>query len=295
MKFEGGPMLAEKAEDLGALKYPLYASNKMDGIRAVITSDGPKTRSLKDIPNLFVRAALATLPVGLDGEIGVIKDGQVDFRSTSSGVMTRKWEPVFKFFVFDYVTDPSEPFMVRHARLLALKADLPIWVEVIEQQSVHTEGQVREMFKQALDEGHEGLILRGIHSAYKFGRSTLSEHGMLKVKPWDDTEARIIEVLPEFKNTNPSMTDEVGRSKRSHHKAGMVQKESMGKLVVQDPRWPKPFEVGTGFSAKERAELWERRAELVGKMCKFQYVTVGGYDVPRHCSYLGIRDLRDMS
>lgn len=294
-----GPMLAAAADDLSALRYPLLASFKMDGIRATITPEGPRTRSLKEIPNRHVQAMLSMLPVGLDGELAVIgANGAADFRATSSAVMKRDGEPDFKFFVFDKFdkSDLRLPFTARYAALQrAVAGHTLAFAEVVEHVGVYGPLLVREQFARALAEGHEGLILRDPEGFYKSGRSTLREQGMLKVKPWEDTEALIIDVLPEFHNTNEATTNELGRTKRSSAKAGLVQKESMGKLVVQSKKWPKSFEIGTGFTAEDRANMWRDRDSLVGCFAKFSYVTAGGYDVPRHCTFRGIRAPEDMS
>lgn len=300
MSKQFSPMLAETPDDLSALRYPLMASYKMDGIRAIIMPEGPRTRSMKPVPNAHISSMLATLPVGLDGELAVVREGAIDFRATSSSVMNRKFTPEFRYFVFDYIPMEAsrlQPYDRRWSDLCRLRYTeaLPDWVVTVEQRTVVDADHVREMFAEALDKGHEGLILRSASAGYKSGRSTVREQGMLKVKPWADTEATIVDVLPEFHNSNPAFESEVGRTKRSTAQAGMVQKESMGQLVVRDPRWPKDFEIGTGFTAEERAHMWMQRENLKGKLARFSYITAGGYDVPRHCSFRGIRDPRDMS
>ena len=53
------PMLLErKNPDIYKLDYPFYVSPKLDGIRCVITADGPKTRTLKPIPNKYISTDL---------------------------------------------------------------------------------------------------------------------------------------------------------------------------------------------------------------------------------------------
>lgn len=288
-------MLAVEAEDLDALPYPLVASVKMDGIRALITPEGPRTRSMKPIPNAHIAKFLTALPHGLDGEIGIIgENGAVDFRSTTSAVMSRDGKPNFKFFVFDnYLVQGS--FHHRWLHCVGVEEFLPLWVEVVAQVSVGNADDVRRMFGKALAGGHEGLILRCPAAPYKFNRSTLKEAGMLKVKPWADAEAAIIGVVEECENTNEAKLDERGFTKRSSAKDGKVGKGRMGTLIVRNlTLWPNEFEIGTGFTAEERLTMWENRATLIGKLAKFKYINVGGYDVPRSCSFLGIRDVEDL-
>ena len=120
------PMLAASLESgsgesvpLSKLKYPLLASIKYDGVRALKVNDTVLSRSFKPIPNTFVQRRLASLPNGLDGELVVA--GQ-DFSGTSSGVMSKDGEPDFVYYIFDYVKDSlDKPFQDRLHDLLELK------------------------------------------------------------------------------------------------------------------------------------------------------------------------------
>ena len=285
------PMLAVEAEDFEALTYPLLASYKLDGIRCLITGEGPRTRSLKPVPNKHIAALLAKLPEGLDGELVVLKDnGDVDFRATTSAVMSHDGEPKFEYRVFD-LFNAEGPFCLRGGLLYELS--LPKWVKVVKQMSVSSATDVEDLFMQAIREGYEGLILRCPDAPYKHGRATLKSQWMLKVKPWKDAEATIIGVVEACENTNEATTNELGRTQRSSAQAGKVPKGTLGALLVEHPRWPKPFEIGTGFDDEEKLALWNDK-NLIGKLVRFSYVDAGGYDVPRHCSYQGIRDERDI-
>jgi len=280
--------------DLNTLRYPLMASTKMDGCRAIITPDGARTRSMKPISNRYMQKVLSTLPHGLDGEVGVIgADGAVNFRATTKAFSTESGEPAFIFHVFDNYLHPA-PFLDRWVGLAEFGDLLPDWVEIVAQVSVDNADDVRRMFTKVVADGHEGLILRRADAAYKFGRSTLTEHGMLKVKPWLDDEAVIIGMVQEYENTNEAVKDERGFAKRSSAKSGKVPKDSMGTLVVQSPKWESAFEIGTGFTAEDRASFWRDRDAITGKIVKFKYIGVGGYDVPRSCVFLGFRAVEDM-
>ena len=284
-------MLAVEAEDFNALTYPLFASYKLDGIRCLITKDGPRTRSLKEVPNLHIRAMLDKLPPGLDGELVVLDDnGDVNFRATTSSVMRIAGEPKFQYRVFDLFDSPQD-FEIRVYQLS--KLSLPDWVVRVDQFTVRNAQGVEDLFVKAIKDGYEGLILRAMDAPYKFGRATLKSQWMLKVKPWKDAEATISGVVEACENTNEATTNELGRTARSTAKAGKVPKGTLGTLIVESPKWPKPFEIGTGFDDAERLALWNDK-QLIGKLVRFSYVDAGGYDVPRHCSYQGIRDERDV-
>lgn len=286
------PMLAVDAGDLSKLRYPLLASYKLDGLRAVITADGPKTRSLKPIPNKHVANLLSKLPIGLDGELAVLDaDGNVDFRATTSAIRREDGEPEFVYYVFDDFMSP-EGFAGRSASLWQM--NLPDWAVRVYQGPMFNPLDVEARFEDALANGYEGLILRDPNGSYKHGRSTLKEQGMLKVKPWADAEAVIVDILPEYENQNEAKTNELGRTQRSSAKAGKVQREALGVMVVRSDKWNDTFEIGTGFTRDDKIDFWSRREALIGETIRFSYVTVGGYDKPRHASFQGFRMQEDM-
>ena len=285
------PMLAVEAEDFEALTYPLLASYKLDGIRCLITEDGPRTRSLKEVPNLHIRHMLELLPIGLDGELVVLDpNGDVNFRETTSSVMRITGCPAFEYRVFDLFDRPGG--FSKRVDILANLA-VPTWVKKVGQFELESADQVEQLFVKAIKGGYEGLILRCPNAPYKHGRSTLKSQGMLKVKPWKDAEATIIGVVEACENTNEATTNELGRTKRSSAKAGKVPKGTLGSLIVESPKWRTSFEIGTGFDDEERLALW-KDPNIIGKLVRFSYVDAGGYDVPRHASYQGIRDKRDI-
>ena len=53
------PLLAYTIKDLTKLKFPVYASPKVDGIRGTVVDGTLRTRSGKLFPNRHVRESLA--------------------------------------------------------------------------------------------------------------------------------------------------------------------------------------------------------------------------------------------
>ena len=108
------PMLAATCEDFTALRFPLYASLKLDGVRALITKQGVFSRSLKPIPNQAVQTLFTSADRdGLDGEFILGKVTAEDVcRQTVSAVMSPdKPATGLVYHVFDYVT--TRPFTER--------------------------------------------------------------------------------------------------------------------------------------------------------------------------------------
>ena len=138
--------------------------------------------------------------------------------------------------------------------------------------------------------GYEGLILRSGMGLYKHGRSTAREQYMLKVKRFEDSEAIVLGVVEEMANGNEAETDNLGRTKRSKAKAGLIGKGTMGALAVRDVHTGVEFEIGTGFTAADRA-----RMDWANKIVKYKFFPVGVKDKPRHPVYLGERHAGDMS
>lgn len=287
-------MLAVKVADLASLPYPMLSSFKLDGIRCLITSDGPKARSMKSIPNNFIRDTLAQLPCGLDGEIAIVLNGEVNFRETSSAVMSFDGMPNFRFFVFDDFSFPDMPFIQRYQ---SIPDGMASFVEKAMQWTLNCAADVVSMYDYAIAQRYEGLILRRLDAPYKFGRSTLKQGYMLKVKPCETDEALVIGMEPEYENTNAQTFDERGYAVRSSHQDGLIARERMGALIVENKaKWSASFKIGTGFTHAEREQIWQQRTSLIGSaLASFNYLPVGGYDVPRNASFKGFRSRIDMS
>src|SRR6187549_2369059 len=102
------PMLAT-AVALEQVRYPVMVSAKLDGIRCLGTDNGPVSRTLKNIPNKYVRRMLSqALYSGLDGELIVGSPTAEDvFQQTTSGIMSVQGEPDFKWLVFDIWDTPA--------------------------------------------------------------------------------------------------------------------------------------------------------------------------------------------
>lgn len=284
------PMLAAKIsiEELDGLRYPLMASPKIDGIRVLIHPDlGPVTRTLKPVRNRFVRDQLSALPAGVDGEVVCSSPTHPRAMNLATrGVMRSDGEPRFRFHAFDWVG--PEGFRERHARL----ADLPRdgFVRVVAHTFVFGPRAARAFESARVASGYEGIMLRDPGGAYKYGRSTAAEQGLLKLKRFEDAEAEVVGVKELHSNANELQRDERGYAKRSSHKSGKVPMGVLGALVCRAEGFSELFDVGTGFTALERERLWSRRQSLVGRVIKFKFQAAGMMDAPRFPTFLGIRE-----
>ncbi len=290
-------MLASKVTDVNNLHYPLLVSVKLDGVRAFIRNGTIMSRKYKPIPNIYVQRLFGGLPEGLDGELVLGEPTEKDcYRKTTSAVMGHD-NPEGKkvvFHVFDKMTTETEtPFSVRLA-MVEVDVEGKSNVKVVKQELVYSPEFLLELEAKALAEGHEGLMVRGIKSPYKHGRSTEREGILLKLKRFMDSEAVVTSYVPFMHNINEAQTDELGHTKRSTAKDGKVPLDMLGKLCVRDLKSGVEFEVGTGFTFTEREALWHKRSSLVGSIAKYKYFPSGGKDKPRFPVFLGWRDPIDM-
>lgn len=290
------PLLAGEAPD--KIKFPVYASAKLDGIRGTVFDKQILSRSLKEIPNRFIQKFFYDFDHnGLDGELIVGQPNAKDvFRVTTSAVMSEDGEPDFSFYVFDSILNPDAPFHERYQTVL----DHPGpggRIVVLPQKLVVSEAELFEYEKEALALGYEGLVLRSPQGHYKFGRSTSNEGIMMKLKRFTDSEARIVGMEEEMHNANEAKKNELGETERSSHKENLVGKGTMGALVVEELKTGRRFNIGTGFTAADRKWFWTHREDLIHdeEIVKFKYFEIGEKDLPRHPVYLGFRDKRDMS
>lgn len=283
------PMLAATIKDTSQLSFPLLASNKLDGIRCVILDGKALTRNLKPIPNKHIREFLESYPQidGFDGEI-MLRKG--DFNNVQSAVMSEDGEPNFYYAVFDYHNLGNKPYIERLKRLSAVikRLDNPR-IEEVGQFRMMKESDVLDLEQEVLADGYEGLILRSEEGSYKYGRSTLNERKLMKLKRFDDDEAEIIGMEPLYENQNAPTTNALGRTERSSHQANMVAQPMMGAMQMRLKNG-KEFSIGTGFDDDTKKDFWRRKKQLIGKWVKFKFQELTADGIPRFPVFLGLRD-----
>ena len=309
------PMLATAVEDVSTIKFPVLASQKLDGIRATVQGGQLLSRTLKPIPNVNVQKLFRGLPEGLDGELIVGDPFAEDcYRKTVSLVMSDDkpldWfakgvrfdtHEYICYWVFDQYLDRGFKERLATAQH-RLEEDRhpnlhPCHIQVVDHRTVYTLRELEQMEEDLLEKGAEGVMLRSLDGPYKCGRSSLREGYLLKLKRFKDCEATVESFFELQHNGNEEFTNELGRTARSSHKENKTGLGTLGGLIVRGLNGDYAgveFRVGTGFDADTRAKLWKERAELAGQIVKIKYFPTGAKDRPRHPVYLGLRDGRDM-
>ncbi len=254
------PLLAEEYEAGRVDPTGWWMSEKLDGLRAVWD---PATRTLKSrkgnaypAPVWFVEK----LPlVPLDGELWL---GRGQLEQTSSIVRSSQdkgWKEL-TFCIIDIPDRHAGAFEERQEALQRLvKAGMGPRVTLIPQ----TRCASREMLQLALEliceQGGEGLMLRQPGSTYVHARSTT----LLKVKKWHDAEA-IVEGYQPGKNGASGL---------------------MGALLCRTIPEGRPIKIGTGFSAKDRANPPPKGATVT-----YRWTHKSKNGKPRTPSYVGVRE-----
>lgn len=233
-------------------------SEKFDGVRGIWDGKTLRFRSgnVVNAPAWF----LARLPAqSLDGELWLAR-GKFE---TLSGYV-RKTEPVdeewrqIKYLIFE-LPEAAGSFEDRYRQIQEIVEKVR-WPQLIavEQFRVADRAALKQKFDAVIKSGGEGLMLHLADAPYVTGRSDV----LLKLKPLDDTEAKVIGHLP-------------GKGKFT----GM-----MGALRVEMPDGKK-FLIGTGFSDAVR-----RNPPPVGTTITYTYRGFTRTGVPRFASYWRVRE-----
>ena len=288
------PLLACEVP-LGDVKFPVYVSTKLDGIRCLIIDGVAYSRSLKPIRNKFIQSIIGKQEYnGLDGEliVGNVYDNDV-FQKTTSGVMSEKGEPTFTFYVFDDFTNNEVDYSKRLERLLERNLYGKDGIVTLHQELCTSKEQVDKLLQRELELGGEGLILRSPSGKYKYGRSTPKEQLSVKLKFFQQNEFEVIGFTERMHNANQAKINELGLQERSSHKDNLIPMNTLGSLILK--YGDDSFQMGTGFTDKQRKEIWYNRDKYLGKFASVRYMSVGLKDKPRVPSFIGWRDKEDMS
>lgn len=283
------------------ITFPLLASPKIDGIRFTAVECQAQSRSGKPLPNqhfqdLFKEGLLNHV----DGEVVVGTNpsctdttGGTLFNRTQSAIMTQTGTPTISLHVFDYIKNPSEPFQDRtlRAQKIAEFAEFAP-IHYVRHMWLNNPQEVIAYEEEALLNGYEGIMLRSPIAPYKFGRSTLKQQGLIKVKRFKDDEATVVGFAALERNTNPIQRDAFGLAKRSAHRAGKVPDNLLGKLLVSHAKYGE-FAIGSGFDVETRERIWLNQVDYLGKLVTFKYQPHGTMDAPRAPIFKGFRDRSD--
>jgi DNA ligase-1 len=300
------PMLAatidpkKDADVFSKLKFPLLGSPKLDGIRAVGRDERLKSRKLLDLPSAQAQALFGHL-IHFDGEIIAGSSTAPDvYNVTQSYVMSKdKQHPELTYYVFDWADPEAAYHPFNHRMLLLAKAvaDLNrVDVKLVPQVMIHNLEELIAFEEEMLALGYEGIMLRDPTGMYKHGRSTFREQTLMKLKRFEDFEAQVVGLVEQMTNTNVAEKDELGHSKRSSAKAGMVGAGTLGKFLVHydTDEGQDLLEIPCGvLTHKQRKAIWEDDGLAIGQYIKVRHFPIGAKNKPRLPRCVGFRDRMD--
>lgn len=309
------PLLApNESVDLTTLQYPLLASNKLDGIRCIFKNGEILSRSLKQIQNKQLRERFEPIRKWTE-QTGNIIDGEIyspnlTFQEITHYVMTQDlYQPKvgtskgleslpdhLNFYAFDFLYGGQihHPFQERIKALEEVIKQLKTpFIKLVEHEILNSEIEVQTHFQYALKEGVEGLMLRNPNASYKFGRGTIKEGIIYKVKPFVTFDAEIIGVVQstEVREGAEKKVNELGRSVTSKKKDDrvLIDKASAFNVLYEG----KELKVTLAMDDNEKTEVWKNREFYIGKTIEYKGMLVGSKDVPRHPVFLRFRTDKD--
>jgi len=231
-----------------------WVSEKFDGVRGYWTGKALITRGGTPIaPPAWFTAGWPDTP--MDGELWI---DYGEFARVSGIVRThdasdRQWRQI-SYRVFDLPEHGGEfDARVPAIRKTVAAIDQP-WVVAIRQFKVDDPDALDTALARVLARGGEGLILHRGDAPYRAGRSD----DVLKLKPYEDAEARVIGINP-----------------------GQGRLEGlMGSLDVRTPDG-REFAIGSGFTDAERAD-----PPPVGSWITYRYNGETATGLPRFARFL---------
>jgi ATP-dependent DNA ligase len=203
------PMLAKKWEDRKSkVVFPVHCQPKLDGLRAVITRHGAKSRNGK--PWVTVQHILDALQPVFEAYPDLVLDGELyahnlhdDFNKITSLVKKTKPTPAdlaecassIQFYWYD-IADASRTFSHRIQFIQDLernenfKGVFECAVKVVDTYVACNEDALDELYGSFMEDGFEGQMIRVSDSPYEFKRS----NSLLKRKEFTDDEYLLVSI-----------------------------------------------------------------------------------------------------
>ena len=195
----------------------MYISIKRDGVRAEITNEGIKNRSLKILRNPKVQDRFRHFFESFGPHC--ILEGEIYSDSLPcreiAGICNSKDRDVpddlklCLFGMYDTMLNFVERNHILGALYRTLKNDD---VELVIQHRVHNYQEAIDFYDEALNNGFEGAVLMDGSKKYKEGRVTIKQHIGYKLKPSKEEDLEIIGVTERMENLNESLKNELGQS-----------------------------------------------------------------------------------
>lgn len=282
-------MLADANQPkLDEIKYPIISQTKLDGFRCVYFPHekvfmGRNGKPIKN-ENLLVYFDEFVKRNGHHVVDGELYSDTLSFNQIAS-VLNSENKPLdgIYFCAYDYMREEDwrnqeckVPYTTRINNLAIAfkqwKLDGVKNIEVVTSELHINEEQVQNFYAWALAQGFEGLMLKDPNGAYQWKRVTVKSGIMMKLKPHDEYDGKIVR-------------SEEGTG----HHAG-----KLGALVVVIRGIRNEVKVGSGFTEAQRDEYWADKNNLEGKWIKLKgFEVTEGNESLRFPIFIAFRDSKD--
>lgn len=310
------PQLAEDAI-IDALRYPIIAQPKFDGVRSLNANGTLTGRSLDPFTGYGVTDYFSLRDFkGFDGEMVLGPNPLSTDRlcNRTSGAMG-KFKGITEmadlhWWVFDDFTYPGMPYEERYelAYDRVTKLDHPR-IHIMPSDRVGNRAKLDRLIAGHLNNGAEGTIVRNPLASFKSGRATQAGQELWRIKLWSHAEILVTEIIEGEQNNNEAKLNSLGQTERSSAKAGKVKNGQIGSLrgpLLEDIRHPLTKElllprgtlvtVGSGEMSVAEAILWFQNPELIlDHIATFKFMPHGMKDAPRMPTFKSKRLRQDMS
>jgi len=260
------------------------------------------TCALKQFPNIQLRNRFKDL-IELTKIKDVIYDGELFTHDLTfhelSGIcrqLDMDLPESLDFYCFDAIHNKEfiQSFRTRITFLPVTGIELLPHIQLVKQWSVFNLEEVNELYKNAIAWGCDGLILRDPLGKYKFGRGTLKEGLIFKMKPFVTLDAKIIGVTQatKVKEGTEKTINELGRSVTSKKKGDrlLINKASAFIVIYKG----KELKVTIAMTDEEKEEVWKHKEKYIGRWIEYKGMLTGSKDLPRHPTFIRFRNDKEI-
>lgn len=264
--------------DITKVKYPAYVQPKLDGYRCIYKQGQMWSRSGKSFGNKNLPAYFNSLYSIND----YITDGEL----YAEGFNFNKLQTILntfdaplpsnlKLFIYDCMTVPEweskkcqKPYSDRLKQLNKLVAHIGDYQKIIGigNDKVNTSKEVLDLYKNYLQDGYEGVMLKDPEGLYKWKRVTVKSGEMLKVKPYKTLDLEVTGIYD-------------GKGKYEGIAGGMVF--SYNSVTVR---------CGSGIDDDLRKEMADQPSKFIGKVAEIRYLEITEDGSLRHPTFVRWRE-----
>lgn len=265
---------SKNLEKLGLVGVRVAAQPKLDGVRrlAKINESGCSmwTRS-GDLSNTLphIEAELFSMykKLGLTGEIwldGEAYTNELSFNRINGLTRseTKKSADLedlnrIKYHIYDTISDSG--YADRNKTIQQFKGK---FTEIVETDFlIADEKDLQDLLIKRIDQGYEGLIIRGLNTGYESKRS----NQLLKYKTFEDAEFKVVGMM---ESTTPGVVGAFWLE------MDMPAEDEKGEPILMFKATPK-------CSLDEKKKIWKEQSEWIGQIVTVNFFGRSEYNVPR--------------